>query len=122
MRTRLSDKFTHGRVKTRKQHKYSLKKDKHSLFVGGLPGVEYTEYSFTMKKGDKLFVYTDGIPEATNKKKEFFGMDRLLATLNKAPSADPRETIENMKNGLKRFVGTAEQFDDITMLCFEYKG
>ncbi len=37
-------------------------------------------------------------------------------------TADPRETIENMKNGLKRFVGTAEQFDDITMLCFEYKG
>ena len=90
--------------------------------MGGLPGVEYSEYSFTMKKGDKLFVYTDGIPEATNKKKEFFGMDRLLATLNKAPSADPRETIENMKNGLKRFVETAEQFDDKTMMCFEYKG
>ena len=37
-------------------------------------------------------------------------------------TADPRETIENMKNGLKRFVGTAEQFDDITMLCFDHKG
>ncbi len=106
----------------RKGKSFELIKDRHSLFVGGLPGVEYSEYTFTMKRGDKLFVYTDGIPEASNKKKEFFGMDRLLASLNKAPDANPRQTIENMEKCVKRFVGTAEQFDDITMLCFEYKG
>jgi len=101
---------------------FELIKDKHSLFVGGMEDVKYEEYTFRMNKGDKLFLYTDGIPEATNKNGNFYGMDRLVDALNSNPAAGPKETIENLKKHVDRFVGSAEQFDDITMMCFEYKG
>ncbi len=106
----------------RNGERFELIQDKHSLFVGGMEDVTYEEYSFEMKKGDKLFVYTDGIPEATNSKGEFFGMDRMVGALNENPASGPRETIERIKENVDKFVGSAEQFDDITMMCFEYKG
>ena len=101
---------------------FSLLKDKHGLVIGGMDGVQYTEYEIDLMPGDKLFLYTDGIPEATDKDEKMFGVQRMLNALNKDPGADPRQILENVREDVDDFVMGAEQFDDMTMLCLEYKG
>ena len=101
---------------------FSLLKDKHGFVLGGMPGMKYTEYEIMLSPGDKLFVYTDGIPEATNSNKGLLGTDRMIDILNKDSSASPEGIINNIYMSIDEFVGEAEQFDDITMLCLEYKG
>ena len=95
---------------------FELFKDKHSFAVGGMDGMKYKEYEFTLEKGGTLFLYTDGVAEATDNKDEQFGTDRMLAALNKASDASPKELLSNMKQAVDDFVGDAPQFDDLTML------
>ena len=75
-----------------------------------------------LEKGDKLFVYTDGVAEATNAEKELFGTDRMIDALNQYAGLTPKEILAGVKSAIDTFVGEAEQFDDLTMLCLEYKG
>ena len=96
---------------------FELFKDKHGFAVGGFDGAKYREYEFTLEKGGTLFLYTDGVAEATNSNEEIFGTERMCAALNKEPEASPRELLENMKRELDEFVGDAPQFDDLTMLA-----
>lgn len=76
----------------------------------------------TLHPGDKLFVYTDGIPEATNAEKELFGTERMVKVLNKDPNATPKQMLSGMHEAVKAFVQDAEQFDDLTMLALQYNG
>lgn len=101
---------------------FTLFKDKHGMPVGFMDIITYQEYELDLKPGDKLFVYTDGVPEATAEDKEMFGTDRTLEVLNKNPDATPQQMLENVKEGVDAFVKDAEQFDDLTMLAIEYKG
>ena len=102
--------------------KFSLLQDKHSLFIAGMPNTKYTEYTVQLKPGDKLFLYTDGVTEATNAKQKLFGTDRLVEALNIDPTQNPEGILNTVRGEVDKFVGKAEQFDDITMMCFEYKG
>ena len=95
---------------------FELFKDKHGFVIGGMEGMRYKEYEFTLEKGGVLFLYTDGVAEATNSKNELFGTERMLETLNAQPEACPKEMLDNMKKSVDSFVGDAPQFDDITML------
>ncbi|MBQ5365579.1 MAG: SpoIIE family protein phosphatase, partial [Spirochaetales bacterium] len=70
--------------------------------------------------GSKLFVYTDGVPEATDANEDMFGTDRMVDALNTDPSAPPEKILENVRTAVNEFVKDAEQFDDLTMLCLEY--
>ncbi|MCR5121640.1 MAG: SpoIIE family protein phosphatase [Ruminococcus sp.] len=99
---------------------FEIFKDKHGFVVGGMDGVRYKEYEFTLEKGGALFLYTDGVAEATNAKNELFGTERMIAALNIAPEAEPKTLLENMKQAVDEFVGEAPQFDDLTMLCVKY--
>ena len=101
---------------------YELYKDKHGFVIGGMDGVKYREYELTLEPGSKLFVYTDGVPEATNADMELFGTQRMLDALNAAPNAAPRDTLKSVRRAVDGFVRDAEQFDDLTMLCMEYRG
>ena len=101
---------------------FRLCRDRHSFVVGGLAGVRYREYELQLEKGDKLFLYTDGVPEATDEKGELFGTERMLGALNAFADASPREILTGVKDAVDAFVGDAEQFDDMTMLCLTYKG
>ena len=101
---------------------YELYKDKHGFVIGGMEGVKYREYELMLEPGTKLFVYTDGVPEATNPEMELFGARRMLDALNGVPKAAPRETLKSVRRAVDGFVQDAEQFDDLTMLCMEYKG
>ena len=101
---------------------FELLKDKHGFVIGGMNGMRYKEYEIQLEPGSKLFVYTDGVPEATNGEKELFGTDRMLKALNDTPDADPQQTLHNVRAAVDGFVCDAEQFDDLTMVCVEYKG
>ena len=99
---------------------YELVKDKHGLVLGAMENAKYTEYELQFNPGDKLFVYTDGVPEAINEEIEQYGTDRLCQALNKVKEATVEETIHAIKQDVTRFVRSAEQFDDITMLSFSF--
>lgn len=101
---------------------YELYKDKHGFVIGGMSGIKYKEYELTLKPGSKLFVYTDGVPEATNPEEELFSTERMLEALNQNPDAGSRETLQNVRKAVDDFVRDAEQFDDLTMLCLDFKG
>ncbi len=95
---------------------FELFNDKHGFVIGGMEGVHYREYEFTLDKGGTLFLYTDGVPEATREDNELFGTDRMLEALNLEPDASPKELLENMKKAADDFDGDAPQFDDMTMM------
>ena len=101
---------------------FALYKDKHGFVVGGMSGMKYTEYEIIMERGSKLFLYTDGLPEAQNKEGEFFTTDRAVDVLNDHKEDDPETIIKEMHKALEIFENEADQFDDLTMLCLEYKG
>ncbi len=106
----------------KKDGKFTLMQDVHGLVVGGIEHIKYKEYEFQLEPGDKLFVYTDGVPEATDSENNLFGTDRMLEALNRRPEEPPKVILETVKEAIGEFVKDAEQFDDLTMLCIEYKG
>ena len=106
----------------RASEKYELVVYRHSMAVATMEDLTFREHEFQLNPGDSLFVYTDGVSEATNAENELFGDQRILAALNRNPDASPAKTVENVKNGIDDFVDGAEQFDDITMLCLKYYG
>jgi sigma-B regulation protein RsbU (phosphoserine phosphatase) len=95
--------------------------DKHGFVIGGMDGVKYREYEFTLEKNDMLFLYTDGVPEATNANEELFGLERMTAALNTDLSANPEQLLSNVKSAVDAFVGEAPQFDDLTMLAIRLR-
>ncbi len=100
---------------------FAVYKDKHGFIIGGMDGMKYRDYELTLRPGARLFVYTDGVPEATDAQNELFGLDRTLNALNQN-GGDPRTDLERVHSAVNAFVGSAEQFDDLTMLCLEYRG
>ena len=102
--------------------KFELFKDKHGFVLGGMDGMKYKEYEIELTPGSKLFLYTDGVPEATNSENELFGTERMIEALNIKPDAEPKEILQNVRSSVDSFVKDAEQFDDLTMLCMVYKG
>ena len=101
--------------------KFELYKDKHGLVIGGMEGLRYKEYTIDMKPGAKLFLYTDGVPEATDSNDQLFGTERMVEALNTNADAIPEEILKTVRASVDGFVKNAEQFDDLTMLCMEYK-
>ncbi len=102
--------------------KFELLKDRHGFVIGGFDNIQYEEYHILMEPGSKLFLYTDGVPEATGARQEMFGIERMIAALNDSPESSPKEILESVRSAVDRFAGDAPQFDDLTMLCIEYKG
>ncbi len=101
---------------------YEMLDDPHGFVMGVMPGMQYQEYEIWMHKGDSIYVYSDGAPDAVNAEEEQFERERLLASLNRIPGASPSELLGQVKGDIDRFVGEAAQFDDITMLCMRYCG
>ena len=101
---------------------FALLKDRHGLVLGAMSGMKYTEYELRLQPGAKLFLYTDGVPEASNEAQELFGAERMLTALNEAADAAPTEILKHVRKAVDAFVLEAEQFDDLTMLCMAYHG
>lgn len=101
---------------------FKLLSDKHGFVLGGLSEIKYKNSTVKLEKGDCIFLYTDGVTEATSSEKELFSAQRMLETLNLTPNALPGDLIENVKTEITSFVGDAPQFDDMTMLCARFFG
>jgi sigma-B regulation protein RsbU (phosphoserine phosphatase) len=101
---------------------FELFKDKHGMMIGYMDGVPFKEYELKLSKGSKLFLYTDGVAEATNADEELFGTDRMIEALRTAENKTPKDVLEAVNEAVDEFVGDAPQFDDLTMLCIEYNG
>ena len=101
---------------------FELIKDKHGLVIGGMEGIRYKQYELQMDPGAKLFLYTDGVPEATNSANEMFGTDRLVHALRMVENKSSTQILDHIDSIVKDFVKDAPQFDDLTMMCVEYDG
>ena len=101
---------------------FEIYKDRHGFVIGGLEGAKYREYELQLEPGAKIFGYTDGVAEATNKNNELFGTERMIDALNRQSDVAPFQVLRNVRQAVDDFVQDAPQFDDLTMLCMEYKG
>ena len=101
---------------------FELLKYKHAVFIGASPKAKYENREFKLNPDDCVFVYTDGVPEASDAANGFFGDQRLIDALNKNADADPEELIHNVFDEVNQFAGDTPQFDDITMLCYKHYG
>lgn len=90
------------------------------IALGAFDAAEYGVGEFTLKPGDTLVLYTDGVTEAINSRQELFGEERLLQVVRDSGELPPRVLAESIFSGLKTFAGDEEQFDDITLLIFRY--
>ncbi|MBQ3379607.1 MAG: PP2C family protein-serine/threonine phosphatase [Clostridia bacterium] len=105
----------------RKDGSFELFKTKHSLVVGAMPDIKYRDFELTLEAGDRLFLYTDGVPEATDENYAMYSIGRMLAALNENKDKRPEEILTSIHESVNAFVGGAPQFDDLTMLCLEIK-
>ena len=96
--------------------------DHHNFVVGGYAALQYDEYMLKLDPGSKLFLYTDGLPDATNEDKTRFGVERAVEELRTVEDKTPKEILETVTDRVQAFVGDAPQFDDLTMLCIHFKG
>ena len=107
----------------RKDGDFELIDDEHGIPLATLPDMEFTDYELELLPGDVLFTYTDGVPESSNEEEELFGTDRMIKNLNDdKENVDVRDVNERISAAISAFVGKAPQFDDITMLNFNYYG
>ena len=96
-------------------------KTRAGFVLAGMEGVRYRVGELTLNPGDRLFLYTDGVPEATNAENKLYGEDRLLSFMNQNTSMEATKLLPALKANIDEFVGEAPQFDDITMLMLDYK-
>lgn len=100
---------------------FELLKDKHGFVLGGMEFSKYRDYEIQLHENDAIFVYTDGVTEATNINNELYGTQRLLKILNENNKQSCEHLLLSIQEDIRKFVGNADQFDDITMLAFQYK-
>ena len=96
-------------------------KTRAGFVLAGMEGIRYRAAEITMNPGDRLFLYTDGVTEATNTENKLYGEERLVTFMNQNASVEPTKLLPALKGNIDEFVGEAPQFDDITMLMFDYR-
>lgn len=96
-------------------------KSRTGFVLAGMEGMKYRANEMTLNKGDRIFIYTDGVTEATDKNEALYGEDRLMSYIDKNKGMKAEELLSGLKEDIDLFAGDAPQFDDITMLVFDYK-
>lgn len=105
----------------RKGGQFELYKTKHNIAVGIQSGMVYKNFEMQLGEGDKIFIYTDGVPEATDPYDALFSTRRMTEALNERKDRSPQEFLEIVHVRIKEFVGDRTQFDDLTMVGLELK-
>ncbi|MBD5519913.1 MAG: SpoIIE family protein phosphatase [Lachnospiraceae bacterium] len=105
-----------------KEKGYSYVKERSGFVLAGMDGIKYVQKKIRLKRGDTIFLYTDGVSEANNEGGKLYGEERLLTLLNDCRKTKPEALIDNVWKAVQKFQGKAEQFDDITMLAINYHG
>lgn len=99
---------------------YEILKDEHGLFVATLPNMKYKDYEIKFNKGDEIFLYTDGAPEAKNIDGELLTIEKFLEKVNEAYDKSAVTMIRNVEEKINEYRGEALQYDDITMLNLKF--
>ncbi len=97
-------------------------KTRPGFVLAGMEGIRYRKNEIQLEPGDAIYLYTDGVTEATDLNNELYGEERLLDILKKNADTDSKKLCEAVKSDVDAFVGKAPQFDDITMLSLIYNG
>jgi len=105
----------------RKDGKFEYLKMPAGLVLAGMDSIKYKEQNLKLEPGDEIFLYTDGVVEATNLDTQLYGEDRLLECLNSNIGESAMEVCTCVKKDVDDFYKGAEQFDDITELSFQFK-
>ncbi len=106
----------------RKGEEYKLYETENGLVIGFMKEVKYKDLTFKLGSGDSLFMYSDGLPEATNAQDKRFELEGMMTAINKHKDDGPSEILANIRSEVDEFVGEAPQFDDLTMLIIRYNG
>ncbi|MBQ2832433.1 SpoIIE family protein phosphatase [Methanobrevibacter sp.] len=93
-----------------------------NLVIGGMEGIQYNEHEINLNAGDMIFLYTDGVTEANDNYKEFYGKNRLKETINENKNKKLNDIINEITKDIDKFCNNSEQYDDITMLIIKYNG
>ena len=93
---------------------------KPGFVLAGFEGFKYSKFDLQLQRGDKIFLYTDGATEATNLNNELYGEDRLIECLRSQDGKNCADALHAVRADIDKFVGEAEQFDDLTLLAFDY--
>lgn len=101
---------------------YELLTDEHGKLLGIFKDISLAEYEIQLNPGDRLFVYTDGVPEAADENRKQYGTGRMTEQLNRLKDSDQKTILEGVLQDIRKYAGAADQFDDITMLGLTYKG
>ena len=101
--------------------RFTIVKEQNDLPMGVIEGTEFTEQILVLEPKDKLFLYTDGIPEANDPNGEMYGEERMLSALDRSAGHTQEAFFEAFNEDVFGFIGEAEQFDDMTMLLLEWK-
>ena len=95
---------------------------KKNFVLGPMDGMPFAEQKISLKPGDLLFLYTDGVTEALNEAEEEYLPDRLIKFMNSTDcAADLNTLLKNIRGDVAAHVGAAEQSDDITMFALRCK-
>ena len=107
----------------RKGGAFDWLKSSPDFVIAGMEGMKFRDNRVAIHPGDRLFLYTDGVTEALNRKEELYGDDRLIETLNRPETREMSidELVTYMKADLASYADGAEQADDITMLVLEIR-
>ena len=101
---------------------FELVRTRSGFVMGGMENVRYRRQQISLQPGDRVVLYTDGVTEATNENQQLYEEKRLLDILNASAYPDVQTLSETVRQDVIAFTGTAEQFDDITLLAFDYTG
>ena len=102
--------------------KFTYLRSRAGFVLAGMEGVRYKPQELQLMPGDTIFLYTDGVTEATNAGEELYGEERLLKAINEREYETMEELCKAIKADVDAFVGDAPQFDDITMVALRYDG
>jgi sigma-B regulation protein RsbU (phosphoserine phosphatase) len=102
--------------------RFNLIHERPGLMVGARKGMRWRELEIELTPGAKIFLYTDGVPDAHNPAGNMFGEERMVRALNEGCEKSPEKLLRHMKKAVDAFVQGGAQFDDLTMLCLEFKG
>ena len=100
---------------------FEVVRENHGLVLGAMKSIPFTDQEITLSAGDKLFLYTDGLPEAKNAEGKLFTVERTLVALNRHKDEGPQELLASVRQEVNAYVQDAPQFDDLTMMCVEIK-
>ena len=104
----------------RNGEKFEYMKARSGMLLAGMEGIKYRKNELQLAPGDKIYLYTDGVTEATDNNTELYGEQRLLDFVNSLENTEPESLCKLIKEDVDKFVGTAPQFDDITMLAMNF--